>query len=134
LPGMDLKSSALAQGSSNKENVGKDKENMGGEDNDDQGNVGGNRVLRSRSLSTGQEGQEEIVTPPKSAQDRIRTKSTGSGENGGDEETSVVVSAGLPTPPTTPDAQQQQQSYLGSSHHTMEFFEMCAALITQLAR
>ena len=36
LPGMDLKSSALAQGSSNKENVGKDKENMGGEDNDDQ--------------------------------------------------------------------------------------------------
>ena len=70
LPGMDLKSSALAQGSSNKENVAKDKENMGGEDNDDQGNVGANRVLRSRSLSTGQEGQEEIVTPPKSAQDR----------------------------------------------------------------
>jgi len=133
LPGLDLKSSALAgqaQGSSNKENVAKDKENMGEEDN---GNVGGNRVLRSRSFSTGQEGQEEIVTPPKSAQDRIRTKSTGSGENGGDEETSVVVSAGLPTPPTTPDA-QQQQSYLGSSHHTMEFFEMCAALITQLVR
>ena len=70
LPGIDLKSSALAgqaQGSSNKENVAKDKENMGEEDN---GNVGGNRVLRSRSLSTGQEGQEEIVTPPKSAQDR----------------------------------------------------------------
>ena len=73
LPGLDLKSSALAgqaQGSSNKENVAKDKENMGEEDNDNQGNVGGNRVLRSRSLSTGQEGQEEIVTPPKSAQDR----------------------------------------------------------------
>ena len=75
-------------------------------------------VSRSRSLSNDDSCKEAAAAGGDARSPvRIRTKSTSSAGGEG-----------------TGEAKAGEQPYHGSSHHTMEFFEMCAALITQLAR
>lgn len=51
---------------------------------------------------------------------------SGEKEDSDEEAASPLVAAAPPPPPASPTGPQ--------GHHTMEFFEMCAALIIQLAR
>ncbi|GBP41532.1 5'-AMP-activated protein kinase catalytic subunit alpha-1 [Eumeta japonica] len=52
----------------------------------------------------------------------------------GDDDSSASQSSGAPTPSVTPTPGEQSPSPQFQGHHTMEFFEMCAALIIQLAQ
>jgi len=102
-------SKAAAEQSEDKENVDDVDDSI-----EDQGKV---LVSRSRSLSNDDSCKEAAaVAGDVRSPARIRTKSTSSASND---------DAGK--------AAGGDQPYHGSSHHTMEFFEMCAALITQLA-
>jgi len=91
-----------------------DSEDSPSEDNGEQ-----QGQTRMRTLSTN--SNNEASTSCSNGTNRTRSTSISNGGGGG---------AGGGNASSSSDTSQHQ----GSSHHTMEFFEMCAALITQLAR